>query len=209
MIDTISKRLLTLLCLFLTMAALWSCSEEDDEEAEYPSNWREINEAYFAALSDSVIALTAEDPNRTDWFRLKKWSLDENIVTDSTDYIIVNVIEAGTGTEYPLFTDSVEVSYSGRLLPSLSYPNGYVFDRTYYGDYDAETSASSSFAVGNSSGTSLIDGFATAVQHMVIGDHWVIYIPYQLGYGTSGSSSIPGYSTLIFELVLQDFWPEE
>lgn len=197
---------LTLMMLPLAVA----CTEEDDEEPEFPDDWREINETYFANLSDSVIALLEADPDRTDWRRIKKWSLDPDSETDSVDYIIVEIIESGDESSgYPIFTDSVEVSYCGRLLPSLSYPSGYVFDRTYYGDYDAEISASTSLAVGNSSGTSLIDGFATALQYMCIGDHWVITIPYQLGYGKSGSSSIPGYSTLIFELVLHDFWPEE
>ena len=61
-------------------------------------------------------------------------------------------------------------------------------------------------AIGNSSGNSLIDGFATALQQMRRGDRWMVYRPYQLGYGASGSGEIPGYSTLIFDLRLVDFW---
>ena len=34
------------------------------------------------------------------------------------------------------------------------------------------------------------------------GDHWTIYIPYQLGYGSSKTGSVPAYSTLIFDLRL-------
>ena len=37
------------------------------------------------------------------------------------------------------------------------------------------------------------------------GDHWTVYIPYQLGYGASASGMVPAYSTLIFDLRLVDF----
>lgn len=35
-----------------------------------------------------------------------------------------------------------------------------------------------------------------------VGDRWMIYIPYTLGYGTRTSGPIPGYSTLLFEVEL-------
>ena len=57
------------------------------------------------------------------------------------------------------------------------------------------------FAVG-----SVVDGFSTALQHMRKGDKWRVYIPYELGYGTSDASTIPGYSTLIFDITMVDFW---
>lgn len=196
---------LCVMAIVLPMAV--ACTEDDmDEVEEYP-NWKETNEEYFESLSDSVIALIEADPDRTDWMRIKSWSKDEDEEGESTDYIIVNVIEAGDEDGgCPIYTDTVEVSYTGRLLPSVSYPSGYVFDRTFYGDYDPELSASTTLAIGDSYGTELIDGFATALQNMRCGDHWKVYIPYQLGYGSSGSSSVPGYSTLIFDTVLLDFW---
>jgi FKBP-type peptidyl-prolyl cis-trans isomerase FklB len=54
----------------------------------------------------------------------------------------------------------------------------------------------------------LIDGMVTALMKMHIGDRWKVYIPYQLGYGTttSSSTSIPGYSTLIFDLTLSSYY---
>ena len=48
----------------------------------------------------------------------------------------------------------------------------------------------------------LTDGFATAVQHMHIGDKWLVYVPWTLAYGESGNSSIPGYSVLRFTIQL-------
>jgi FKBP-type peptidyl-prolyl cis-trans isomerase len=37
---------------------------------------------------------------------------------------------------------------------------------------------------------------------MHVGDHWIVYIPQEVGYGSRGNGSIPGYSTLIFEMEL-------
>ena len=53
--------------------------------------------------------------------------------------------------------------------------------------------------------TSLVDGFTTALMSMHRGDHWTVYIPYQLGYGEKSSGVVPAYSTLIFDLRLNDF----
>lgn len=50
----------------------------------------------------------------------------------------------------------------------------------------------------------VIDGFSTALQHMKEGDIWEIWVPWELGYGSSGSGSIPGYTTLVFEIELME-----
>ena len=47
----------------------------------------------------------------------------------------------------------------------------------------------------------------TALQNMHKGDYWRVYIPSELGYGTSDYSTIPGYSVLVFDLTLLDFSP--
>jgi FKBP-type peptidyl-prolyl cis-trans isomerase FklB len=57
-----------------------------------------------------------------------------------------------------------------------------------------------------------ITGWATALMQMHIGDHWEIYVPYTLGYGTTntnttaGVTNIPAYSTLIFDIRLVAYW---
>ena len=197
---------------YLIAAALFavlglaSCSEEDDTVEEFPG-WQARNEAYFNHLSDSVAELLRLDPSRTDWKRIKSWSKDSEAVGVNSDYIVVNVVEEGDpASATPLYTDTVSVHYLGRLLPSVSYPYGKVFDQSYNGNFYEEVARPVEMAIGNSSGNSLIDGFATALQQMRRGDRWMVYIPYQLGYGASGSGEIPGYSTLIFDLRLVDFW---
>lgn len=185
---------------------LASCSEEDDTVEEFP-NWQARNDAFFNSLTDSVMNLLELNPARTDWKRIKSWSKSDSIEGSNSDYIIVKVIEEGdAASATPLYTDTVTVHYLGRLLPSVSYPYGYVFDQSYYGNYYDDVSKPLQMAIGNSGGNMLVDGFATALQHMRRGDHWMVYIPYQLGYGSQSQTGVPAYSTLIFDLRLVDFW---
>lgn len=185
---------------------LASCSEEDDTVEEFP-NWQARNDAFFNSLTDSVLNLLELNPARTDWKRIKSWSKSDSIEGSNSDYIIVKVIEEGDpASATPLYTDTVTVHYLGHLLPSVSYPYGYVFDQSYYGNYYDDVSKPLQMAIGNSGGNMLVDGFATALQHMRRGDHWMVYIPYQLGYGSQSQTGVPAYSTLIFDLRLVDFW---
>lgn len=185
---------------------LASCSEEDDTVEEFP-NWQARNDAFFNSLTDSVLNLLELNPARTDWKRIKSWSKSDSMEGSNSDYIIVNVIEEGDpASATPLYTDTVTVHYLGRLLSSVSYPYGYVFDQSYYGNYYDDVSKPLQMAIGNSGGNMLVDGFATALQHMRRGDHWMVYIPYQLGYGSQSQTGVPAYSTLIFDLRLVDFW---
>ncbi len=119
------------------------------------------------------------------------------------DYIVVRVLKEGKGSGCPMYTDSVKVSYLGRLLGTDTYPAGYVFDKTFEGTYDKATAQ-----VTTNLASGWIDGFTTAVLKMHIGDHWLVYIPYQLAYGSTQSSSsvIPAYSMLRFEIVLDSYY---
>lgn len=197
----ISHRLVCLITILTPL--LWggvgggllsACSESDDEAGEF-DNWQQRNEAYFATLSDSLRA------NPGAWRKLKCYALDESTEGKTTDYIYVKVVKQGDGTESPMFTDSVRVSYQGRLIPSVTYPAGFVFDGTVYGNYDDRTNATTRQKL-----SAMIDGYATALLHMHRGDHWRVYIPADLAYGKAGSgTTIPGYSVVIFDLTLIDF----
>lgn len=48
----------------------------------------------------------------------------------------------------------------------------------------------------------LIPGWIIALQQMVPGDRWEIYIPAEQGYGRFSQPGIPGGSTLIFDIEL-------
>ena len=180
---------------------LVSCKESDDSVEEF-ANWQETNEAYVNNLYSR--AVKTGEPVKGSLTAIKKWSYNgenSDLHNGAGDYIYVEVLNEGDGTISPIYTDTVRVHYQGRLLPSASYANGYVFDQSWTGEYDVTTNVPSKIAV-----SGVVDGFTTALQHMRKGDRWKVYIPYQLGYGESANSSIPGYSTLVFDITLNNFW---
>ncbi len=67
---------------------------------------------------------------------------------------------------------------------------GYIFDSSYGGTPLAIRLCD------------LIDGWIVALQQMVVGDKWELYIPAEMGYGKFSQPGIPGGSTLIFEIEL-------
>ena len=175
-----------------------ACSEDDATEDEY-ADWQQRNEAYVETVAgDSLLS----SDSRYQWQRLKSFSLDQDSEGSVTDYVYVKKLVRGSGTDSPRYTDSVRVAYQGRLMPTAAHPEGYVFDSTIYGDFDMTTAATAKFLT---SGT--VDGFCTALMHMHRGDRWRIFIPYQLGYGSTVQTSVPAYSTLIFDVELVGFSP--
>lgn len=184
-----------LLAALLTALCAMSCSESDDTENEF-DDWKNRNEAFFAD-----VYATAKDNKSGDWRIIRNYTLEDSLAANYYDDVVVKVLHEGEGSGSPLYTDSVMVSYRGRLMPTTSYPGGYVFDQTYTGEYNPATAKPSKLLV-----SSLIDGFSTVLQYMRIGDHWRVYVPYQLGYGSSDNSDIPAYSTLVFDIALVAYY---
>ena len=180
---------LTLSVLF----GLTSC-EETTEVGEF-DNWQQRNTQYVDSIAAEARANTYGD-----WKIFLEDGLDASKQWGNECYVYCRVIEDGTGKEHPLYTDSVLVNYSGRLIPSATYPDGYQFDSSYKGEFNPSFNVPVGMPL---SGT--VPGFSTAVQQMVDGDVWKVYIPYQLGYGENGSASIPACSTFIFHMNLVSF----
>ena len=179
------------------MGMVSSCSEDSSEEGEF-DNWQKKNETVlnqWAANSSYRKILTYSKDAST------------SISYNNTDYIYVEVLETGDGTETPLFTDTCRVAYRGHYIPTASYPEGLIFDQNYIDEFDWYTAGTSKFLVGG-----MVNGFTTALMNMHVGDRWRVHIPYMLGYGksdytaSSSSSTIPGYSNLVFEIALYDVW---
>ena len=192
------KYIIYLFVMTMGLCGLSSCSEETAEDNEF-ENWTARNDAFLAdVVNDSL--------QKTGWMRIQKYSLGDSIKSDNPrDYVYVKVVEQGKGKGCPAFTDSVRVAYQGRLIPSASYPQGKFFDKG--------TSNGGTFSLATASTTRMklsgtVNGFATALQQMHIGDYWRIYVPSDLGYGDSGSgTAVPGGSLLVFDLVLVDYSP--
>lgn len=191
-----SHKFLLFLLSFIPLFSLLSCSESEGEEDEY-ANWQERNETYFDDIYAQAIASSADDIDT-----IRSYTLTSGVTPSKDDYIVVKKLQSGTSTSgSPLMTDSVKISYRGRYIPTTSYPEGYVFDQTYQGDFNWNTVHTTSTYF-----SSFVTGFTTALLNMHIGDYWRVYIPYKLAYGSSGSSSIKSYSTLIFDISLHAFY---
>lgn len=184
-----------ILMLLVAPLCFMACSENDDTEDEF-ADWQNRNEVYFSDIFQRAIS-SADDNLDT----IRNYTFESASAATPSRYIVVEKLTEGEGSGSPLYTDSVLVNYRGRLIPSASYTDGYVFDQSYYGEYDAQTAKPARMLV-----SGVIDGFSTALQNMRIGDRWRVYIPYQLGYGVSGSGTIPGYSTLIFDIALVAYY---
>jgi FKBP-type peptidyl-prolyl cis-trans isomerase FklB len=176
--------------LFTLSLLLVSCGDETEIEGEF-DNWEEKNEA--------VLAQWGSDAS---YRKIPTYTINADVQGLTNDnYIYVEVLESGNGTESPLFTDTVRVAYRGHLIPTESYPEGKVFDQTYVEDFRWDTARQTDFVT-----MVTVDGFATALMNMHVGDRWRVRIPYILGYGTTSTNSVAGYSNLVFEIALYDFW---
>ena len=99
--------------------------------------------------------------------------------------IYYKVLETGDGKVSPTVRSIVSVHYRGTLI------DGKEFDNSYKRNYPE------AFRL-----CDVIDGWQIALQQMHVGDKWIIYIPFEMGYGSKASGPIPGFSTLIFEVEL-------
>lgn len=185
-------------CLLLSSSVFFvSCSEDSSEEEEY-ANWQERNDA-----------MTNQWAANSSLKKIKCYTKDPETTGKNSDYIYVEVLEdtPATNPDYkpvastdcPFYTDTTRVAYRVRLIPSKSYPEGYVVDQSFTGDFSWRTADVTD-------GTGWIEGFSTALMNMHVGDRWRVYVPYQLAYGSSSSTGRPAYSNMIFEMALFDFW---
>lgn len=208
------KQLLYLLAILFCSSLVWACGETEEENLEF-DNWEARNIQYFrdtlALANRQVAAAKAQWGDdweaHCDWRVYPSYCVTEGGVVTWKDSIAVHVIEHGTGSGCPLYTDSVRVTYAGRLIPSPSYPTtGYLFDHSGMSNklqdiMDTRFESPAAFKVSN-----LVEGFTTALMHMHINDYWRVFIPANMGYGDSGTDNIPGYSNLIFDMRLKAYY---
>lgn len=218
------KKIFLLFVALLSLTAIVACSESSDEVNEY-ENWQQRNAVFMkdtlAYANRQIAEAQARWPE--DWEAHCPWRVFASYRTTTggkttwEDSIAVRVITAGQGSGSPCYTDSVRVVYAGRLMGTDSYRSdnpaeyfyhypGFVFDHSGLSSKVMEImDPRFETPVGFKAGT-LVEGFTTALLNMHVGDYWRIYIPSNLGYGSSGSSDkIPAYSTLVFDLRLKGY----
>merc|ERR1719276_325258 len=106
------------------------------------------------------------------------------------------VLREGTGDSHPTADSSCECHYAG-TTPSLT-PDAIDKDESEWSEFDSsyKRGSSTTFAPNQ-----VIKGWTEAMQLMVEGDKWEMYIPSELGYGDGGSGEkIKGGDVLIFRM---------
>merc|ERR1712190_560370 len=106
------------------------------------------------------------------------------------------VLREGTGEDHPTADSSCECHYAG-TTPALT-PNAIDIPEADWKEFDSsyKRGSTTSFAP-----KQVIKGWTEAMQLMVEGDKWEMYIPSELGYGDGGSGAkIKGGDVLIFRM---------
>ena len=187
------------LFLFLLLFLISCSSDTEDYDPYY--DWQARNEAWFNQIADS-----ARRGAGREWLcfksALKSPDYQSGLRADS---IYVHILKRGTGEVTPAYTDTVRINFRGTLMPTrdaAGNPLTTVFTQTYYQGFDPATAAPQKACV-----ASFTAGFATALQHMVEGDDWLVYIPADLFYGKNANGVIPAYSAACFRINMAAVYP--
>lgn len=209
------KKILFFALMSVMALGLAACSDDDGTDTSEYHDWQARNDAYFSTIRtlalDSMLMARATFGSSWEehsaWRAYASYSLsDAGIALGPNDSVFVQILRQGTGTASPYLNDSVRVFYRGRLIPSESYPDGYVFSHSgqssiYSEIFNPQVSVPSIHKT-----SSFVKGLATALLRMHIGDRWRVYIPYKLAYNETERGAIPAYSDLIFEVQLVSFY---
>lgn len=90
--------------------------------------------------------------------------------------VLYKVVEQGTGSVSPQLSSVVSVHYRGTLIDGREFDNS------------RQRNCPEAFRLNQ-----VIEGWQQALQQMHVGDKWIIYIPYTLGYGNRPSGPIPAF----------------
>ena len=202
------------LLFIISATTIVSACSEDTADYDPYYNWKARNAAWFAQAADSARSAIAaaqraygsEWEEHCDWRMYK--SLRRSPIYQSgnvEDSICVRILHRGDGEVSPISTDSVSITFRGSLMPTTDADGNrkeLVFTQTYYGDYDGTTAAPQRAVV-----NAFSEGFETALQYMVAGDDWLVYIPQELFYGSEKKDVIPAYSAALFRINLVTVYP--
>jgi FKBP-type peptidyl-prolyl cis-trans isomerase FkpA len=134
------------------------------------------------AEQDKMMASKDENIDKGKKF-LQENALNKSIYTTKSG-LQYKIVKKGNGKK-PKATDRVRVHYTGTLI------DGTKFDSSVDRGEPAEFPLNA-----------VIPGWTEGLQLMDEGSKYILYIPYNLGYGEQPVGSIPPGSTLIFEVEL-------
>ena len=169
----------------ITLVALLMTACKKDEEDPYLEVWKQQNEQAFNNL--------ANNPDFT-----------ELHLQGSPGSIYYRVIQQGNGKRL-YYNSRAEVYYKGWYVVGLTnggynFKAGDIFEHRLFDDGTPFKLAVSSIVAERNTYPQVYDGWSLALQYMVEGDKWEIWIPCQLAMGEKSDERIPSYSTLAFEI---------
>lgn len=205
------NKCLLYLSLFLFLSVGFAACDEVEEVGEY-DNWEPRNTAFIdsihALAADRLLPLNAAQEEADKFEPGEMFGLETTASTTAgKQYVYCKKIVKNTAGAVPVYTNTVETHYYGTLITGDTFDGTFEgYGATDRGVLDPETKAPTafdsptSFSI-NNSGLRL--GWVAALQYMHVGERWMLYIPYQSGYGESDYGSIPGYSALTFDVQLE------
>lgn len=120
---------------------------------------------------------------------LKEISNNKSVYTTKSG-LKYRKIKEGNGKK-PKATDRVKVHYTGKLIDGTTF------------DSSVDRGQPITFGLGD-----VIPGWTEGLQLMDEGSKYMLYIPYNLGYGMRDMGNIPAGSTLVFEVELLEINPK-
>lgn len=161
------------------LSALHSVQAKESSHTRDPAEKEKLYKSEFSSLMKSC------DKKGQDF--LDEKIKDKNVFLDKKTGLMFKVLKRGEGKEHPLVGTECECNYEGTLVTGKKFDSS--FDR----------GQPLKFAPNQ-----VIKGWTIAMQEMVEGDYWELYIPADLGYGAQGAGgAIPGKQALVFKMRME------
>lgn len=204
------NKCLLYLSLFLFLSVSFAACDEVEEVGEY-DNWEPRNTAFIdsihALAADRLLPLNAAQEEADKFEPGEMFGLETTASTTAgKQYVYCKKIVKNTAGAVPVYTNTVETHYYGTLITGDTFGGTFEgYAATDRGVLDPETKAPTAFdspTAYSVSGAYWGTGWVSALQYMHVGERWMLYIPYQSGYGT-GTSSLLENSAFTYDLQLE------
>lgn len=210
------KKNLLFLFTLLAMGLGFIACNDDDDRIDYSDyyGWRDENDAvmlrYYSSLDKLKGSAYFNDTigSQSEPFAPKCFY---RVISSANEDSLRSINRWFT----PYYTSTLKMHYTlydpksvMKKLPAddASLNNAAVMDKIFFdSENKADTLESQQVTFfENFSCGSVIPGWGDILQHMHIGDNWLVCIPWYLAYGQKGNTTIDPYSNLYFRMQLVD-----
>ncbi|MDR0988118.1 MAG: FKBP-type peptidyl-prolyl cis-trans isomerase [Prevotellaceae bacterium] len=201
--------------LFISLlAALFTSCKEVEEPGKY-DNWQARNQAYADSLQreagNNFVATEQQALNMSTntLFAIQDMSVSTDV---AKRYVYCKKISENNPSGIrPLYTSTVTLFYYGTFFTGEKFDGNFTgYSAAEHGTLDPQEKekAPTPFDSPNTWAlTSLRPGMVAAMQYMRSGERWILYLPFESGYGSTEYGSIPAYSALVFDVQIEEVIP--